>query len=152
MKITEKFMELNDKIKQILIDKSISPSHFADEIGVQRSSISHILAGRNKPSLDIIQKIIRRYPDLGMDWIWEDDEMPNFNKPETISVPREYGRKNDKSTPVISVPDSRKKIHPLPNIVQSNLSEQNSELFETKSIERILVFYSDGTFKQYKPE
>jgi len=152
MKITEKFMELNDKIKQILIDKSISPSHFADEIGVQRSSISHILAGRNKPSLDIIQKIIRRYPDLGMDWIWEDDEMPNFNKPETISVPREYGRKNDKSIPVISVPDSRKKIHPLPNIVQSNLSEQNSELFETKSIERILVFYSDGTFKQYKPE
>jgi transcriptional regulator with XRE-family HTH domain len=152
MKITGKFMELNDKIKQILIDKSISPSHFADEIGVQRSSISHILAGRNKPSLDIIQKIIRRYPDLGMDWIWEDDEMPNFNKPETISVPREYGRKNDKSIPVISVPDSRKKIHPLPNIVQSNLSEQNSELFETKSIERILVFYSDGTFKQYKPE
>jgi transcriptional regulator with XRE-family HTH domain len=152
MKITGKFMELNDKIKQILIDKSISPSHFADEIGVQRSSISHILAGRNKPSLDIIQKIIRRYPDLGMDWIWEDDEMPNFNKPETISVPREYGRKNDKSIPVISVTDSRKKIHPLPNIVQSNLSEQNSELFETKSIERILVFYSDGTFKQYKPE
>ena len=71
-------MDLNDKIKQILVDKSISPSHFADEIGVQRSSVSHILAGRNKPSLDIVQKIIRRYPDLGMEWIMEEEELPSI--------------------------------------------------------------------------
>jgi len=39
-------MSINDKIKQILIDKNLTPSYFADEIGVQRSSISHILSGR----------------------------------------------------------------------------------------------------------
>jgi transcriptional regulator with XRE-family HTH domain len=52
-------MDLNKKIEQIIVDKGMSPSFFADAIGVQRSSISHILSGRNKPSLDIIQKILR---------------------------------------------------------------------------------------------
>ena len=69
-------MDLNEKIKQILVDKNISPSHFADEIGIQRSSISHIIAGRNKPSLDIVQKIIKRFPDLGINWILEDEDLP----------------------------------------------------------------------------
>src|SRR3954471_24581087 len=66
-------MNINDKIKQILIDKNLTPSYFADEIGVQRSSISHILSGRNRPSFDIIQKIIRRFPELGYEWIMEEE-------------------------------------------------------------------------------
>lgn len=145
-------MELNDKIKQILVDKSISPSHFADEIGVQRSSISHILAGRNKPSLDIVQKIIRRYPDLGMDWIWEDDQMPSSGSTETISNIEEYTQKSGQNTRTVSVLDSREKINSVADTAQRNLSEQNMDVSEVKSIERILIFYSDGTFKQYKPE
>ena len=60
---------LNDKVKQIIVNSGFSPSHFADEIGVQRSSISHILANRNKPSFDILQKIIKRFPQLGYDWL-----------------------------------------------------------------------------------
>ena len=71
--ILQQAMNINDKIKQILIDKNLTPSYFADEIGVQRSSISHILSGRNRPSFDIIQKIIRRFPELGYEWIMEED-------------------------------------------------------------------------------
>src|SRR4028118_1887147 len=91
-------MNINDKIKQILIDKNLTPSYFADEIGVQRSSISHILSGRNRPSFDIIQKIIRRFPDLGYDWILEEDsELPTpaampavkgaLKREETVTLP-----------------------------------------------------------------
>src|SRR5215217_7237287 len=69
-------MNLSDKIKQILITKAISPSIFADEIGIQRSSMSHILAGRNKPSLDIVQKIVKRFPELGTNWILDDEDLP----------------------------------------------------------------------------
>jgi len=72
-------MDLSEKIKLILSRKNISPSIFADEIGVQRSSISHILAGRNKPSLDIVQKIVRRFPELGLNWILDDVELPDDN-------------------------------------------------------------------------
>ena len=58
---------MNDKIKELLSIKNLTPSRFADEIGVLRSSISHILSGRNKPSLEIIQKIMRRFPELSTD-------------------------------------------------------------------------------------
>jgi len=49
--------------------KNISASKFADEIGVQRSSISHILSGRNNPSLDVVQKILKRFPDINPEWL-----------------------------------------------------------------------------------
>ena len=60
---------MNDRIQLILKTKNISASKFADEIGVQRSSISHILSGRNNPSLDFIQKILKRFADINSDWI-----------------------------------------------------------------------------------
>ncbi len=53
----------------VLKAKNISPAQLADDLGVQRSGISHILNGRNKPSLDFIQKLIRLYPDISMQWL-----------------------------------------------------------------------------------
>ena len=145
-------MELNDKIKQILVDKSISPSHFADEIGVQRSSISHIIAGRNRPSLDIIQKIIRRYPDLGMDWIMDDEDMyeetpvanPYVSRSKAQNIPPKssQGSVSDSSLQKQSTNDRLHENHRLP-------TEPSLPL---KTVERILVFYTDGTFKQYTPD
>ena len=60
---------MNERIQLILKTKNISASKFADEIGVQRSSISHIISGRNNPSLDFIQKILKRFPDINSTWI-----------------------------------------------------------------------------------
>jgi transcriptional regulator with XRE-family HTH domain len=60
---------MNERIQLILKTKNISASRFADEIGVQRSSISHIISGRNNPSLDFIQKILKRFPDINSDWL-----------------------------------------------------------------------------------
>jgi transcriptional regulator with XRE-family HTH domain len=60
---------MNERIQLILKTKNISASKFADEIGVQRSSISHILSGRNNPSLDFIQKVLKRFPDINSSWI-----------------------------------------------------------------------------------
>jgi len=148
-------MDLNDKIKQILIDKSISPSHFADEIGVQRSSVSHILAGRNKPSLDIVQKIIRRYPDLGMEWIMDEEELPNI---ELDQSENNQGNARQKSSirSNSTLLESSEKKSPDISTVQRNLEakENSRPVLETvqKPIERILIFYSDGTFKQYTPQ
>jgi len=58
-----------DRILLILKSKNLSASKFADEIGVQRSGISHIFSGRNNPSLELIQKILKRYPDVNPDWL-----------------------------------------------------------------------------------
>ena len=60
---------MNNRISMVLKAKNISPAQLADDLGVQRSGISHILNGRNKPSLDFIQKLIRLYPDISMQWL-----------------------------------------------------------------------------------
>lgn len=62
-------MEISKRI-QILIKRSkLSNTAFADSIGVQPSSISHILSGRNKPSVDFIQKLLSAYPDISAEWL-----------------------------------------------------------------------------------
>lgn len=60
---------MNNRIALVLKTKNISPSQLADDLGVQRSGISHIVNGRNKPSLEFIQKLIKLYPDISMQWI-----------------------------------------------------------------------------------
>ncbi|SDF39148.1 Helix-turn-helix [Dyadobacter soli] len=127
-------MDLTDKIKQILVDKNITPSLFADEIGIQRSSMSHILAGRNKPSLDMVQKIVKRFPDLGISWILDDEPLPEI-APEPANEP---------------VLESRKKVTSAPQPAQPNLVKEKPVVLPEKKIEKVLIFYSDGTFQEYK--
>lgn len=62
-------MSLNERISKIIEYSNLTPSEFADEIDVQRSSISHITSGRNKPSLEFIIKIKSRFPELLWDWL-----------------------------------------------------------------------------------
>ena len=143
-------MDLSEKIKLILSRKNISPSIFADEIGVQRSSISHILAGRNKPSLDIVQKIVKRFPELGLNWILDDVELPddnsNINTYKSIPKPAEIPQKVIREAPL----ESRKRKQSDHSPVHKNVEGIKKPVIDEKSIERILVFYSDGTFKEFK--
>ena len=167
-------MNINDKIKQILLDKNLTPSYFADEIGVQRSSISHILSGRNRPSFDIIQKIIRRFPELGYEWIMEDESQQanpstssSYGRPQSRSVIERTDRFN--SVPPSSpgsypnqspgIRSQRNEIPPV-NIAEQfppdPLQEQVEPTTNTtsnvdKKVERILIFYTDGSFKEYMP-
>lgn len=168
-------MTINDKIKQILIDKNLSPSYFADEIGVQRSSISHILSGRNRPSFDIIQKIIRRFPDLGYEWIMEEENQP-LSQPvyNSRGMNRPVAERTDRipsgqpsvsyATQPSGIRTQRTEIPPLnpPNqpipVVTEPISlppsaPANSTVSTStdKKVERILIFYSDGSFREYTP-
>ncbi|NIJ54136.1 helix-turn-helix transcriptional regulator [Dyadobacter arcticus] len=124
-------MDLSDKIKQILTDKNITPSIFADEIGIQRSSISHILAGRNKPSLDIVQKIVKRFPELGLKWILDDEPLPTYHADHQVEI-------RSKNISESIQPKSK---------AMKELQKQPDE----KSVEKILIFYSDGTFQEFRP-
>ncbi|MCC5613354.1 helix-turn-helix domain-containing protein [Nostoc sp. CHAB 5834] len=164
-------MNINDKIKQILIDKNLTPSYFADEIGVQRSSISHILSGRNRPSFDIIQKIIRRFPELGYEWIMEEDQQPqnqstqhNYGVPRNSQpAPASIDRREQRyvSPPAApytaSSPNVRSQRHEIPPVEQHPLDAAAfpdpsiaSEKTD-KKIDRILIFFTDGSFQEYGP-
>jgi len=58
-----------DRIRLILQAKQLSPTQFADAIGAARPVVSHILSGRNKPSLEVVQKILAAFPELSMAWL-----------------------------------------------------------------------------------
>lgn len=60
---------MEERIRIIMEEEQLTASKFAEAIGVQRSSISHILSGRNKPSLELINKILDRFNDLNTDWL-----------------------------------------------------------------------------------
>ena len=62
-------LEFTTRIKKVMDHHELSASLFADKIGVQRSSISHILSGRNKPSLDFILKITTEFEDVDLQWL-----------------------------------------------------------------------------------
>lgn len=109
------------RIQKIMDIHQLSAAAFADVIGVQRSSISHILSGRNKPSLDFILKITAEFKDVDMYWLV-----------------------NGKGTyPKISSNASTEK-----NIETPTLSYQNQK-DSSKKIAKIMVFYTDGTFDEF---
>lgn len=58
-----------NRINLILKAKNITAKQFAEEIGIQQSGLSHILGGRNNPSLDFVTKVIRRYPEIDANWL-----------------------------------------------------------------------------------
>ena len=123
------------RIEKILDYYNLTASSFADKIGVQRSSISHLLSGRNKPSLDFILKILDVFPEIDLYWILNGKgSFPKNNEELTISHPPISADTEDK---------------------QSNHPEKDNPIIETKSgnetIERIVIFYKNGHFKEYRP-
>ena len=62
-------MELVDRFKYLMKLNSLSASAFAEKIGVQPSSISHVLSGRNKPSLEFVLKVLMQFPKVSADWL-----------------------------------------------------------------------------------
>ena len=153
-------MNLNKKIEQIIIDKGLSPSYFADTIGIQRSSISHILSGRNKPSLDIIQRILKIFPDIDRDWLIFDSEILQQNTPQ-INRQQPVNQVNTRQNLFEQTPrESPKNFQDQPNAVKPPVSMPLKRKIERptvhtvspgKQIERIMIFYTDGTFEEKRP-
>ncbi|QRR00451.1 helix-turn-helix transcriptional regulator [Dyadobacter sandarakinus] len=138
-------MELSDKIKLILSYKEISPSLFADEVGIQRSSMSHILSGRNKPSLEIVQKIIKRYPDLGVSWILDGEEL-SFTAPGTgENVSKQESREAAKVQTVSPAQPAVSRASELQKQPENEVAD-----VKPKMVDKIIVFYSDGTFQELR--
>lgn len=113
--------EFIKRLQKILDDNELSASQFADKIGVPRSSISHLLSGRNKPSLEFVLKVNESYPTLTIDWLVLGKEA----------------------------------VHPLGQEIKPFDMEtfpKNESLQKTptsRDIEKIVVFYNDGKFKEY---
>lgn len=145
---------MKDRIIQFLSENNLTSTKFADKIGVQRSSISHILSGRNKPSFDFIEKMLVAYPDLNAQWLITGKGNMFANQPSLFNKTEETNKEN--STPrELNIQNSADQSTERPQSAEEN--EINSKKLpeirqNSSSIERVIVFYTNGSFKEYKPE
>jgi len=118
--------EFADRLSRIMDNYQLSGSAFAERIQVQRSSISHLLSGRNKPSLDFVMRVVKEFDDVELYWLL-----------------------NGKgSFPDNSIEADKAPAHEIP---EAKLSKSPAPIALEKEIERIVVFYNDGSFKSYLP-
>ena len=194
--ITKGSLQMKDRITLLIKAKNLTAAQFADEIGVQKSSISHILSGRNNASLDFIQKILVSYPDVNMEWLMfgkgpifksaetslnpsNDGRLSTFQPQVSASVDlfselipakgTEYARENELKTE--TVPDEKNDqpekeipvLNPMKDdrtgIITSSKIEPEAKPVSpeqkqnaTKSIIKIVEFYSDNTYREFYPE
>ncbi len=151
-------VNIDDFVKRlefVLEYYGLNASAFADKIGVQRSSMSHLLSGRNKPSLDFVMKILEVFPDVDLYWILIGrGTFPKGNNEEAIEIQKS-------SSPILS---NQNMGNDLFSVMEINSEEEekretkkspflNNENFslEDDQIEKIVLFYKNGTFKAYSP-
>ena len=124
--------EFAERLRKIMDHYQLSASSFADRIQVQRSSISHLLSGRNKPSLEFVLKVIKEFKEVELYWLLNGKG----------SFPRATALVSETSTPPLTeaAPPESLRVEQLPIPVRS----------DSKRLERIVFFYEDGSFREYK--
>lgn len=122
--ITDEFIE---RLSEILNHTGMNAAAFADKIGIQRSSISHLLSGRNKPSLDFILKILETFPEFDLYYILTGKGNLLFKR----------ASKNDTMPPLSQIPK--------PTSPKNTKSDSDSD------IQKMIILYKDGSFSEHFP-
>ena len=139
-----------ERIKLLMDHKSLTASQFADSMEVPRAIVSHILSGRNKPSLDVILKIAGAYPDVNLEWLLlGSGEMLTTLAANTT----EYSPPSPSNLPIPEKPETEPAHQDKSDKVQSIASPDfvNEKLFASKkAIIQVMIFYSDGTFEDFR--
>jgi len=122
---------MKDRIKELIDYKGISAGELADLMDVQRSNISHILNGRNKPGAVFLERFLKTFPDVNARWLLTGEG-------QMINVNHEGQTKSSQISPKAETP----KAPILP------FDEQQGNKMDVK---KVILLYTDGTFSSYTP-
>ncbi|MEH6762898.1 helix-turn-helix domain-containing protein [Aequorivita antarctica] len=129
------------RLEKILEYYSITATAFAEKMDFNRSTISHLLSGRNKPSLEFVMKLLQKFPEVEMNWLL-------FGKGAFPSAPENRNAiVTPKQKPIAT------KENPLDLFSKENSGAENKTIpinQNSKDIERIVIFYKDGSFNVYQ--
>ena len=134
-------MTEKERLETLMRHEGLSLSQFANEINIQGSTLSHIMNGRNNPSLDVVKRILDRFPSINPDWlifgrepmrrqISKSQEIPSLFDMDEISTPEQTQQQQ--------VPTEIKETSQQPINVQNNCKE----------ITKVVIFYSDNTYEE----
>ena len=146
---------MNHRLQQFLSAENISQAQFADSIDVARASVSHVLAGRNKPGYDFIRSISDHYPKLNLEWLIsgkgkmykQDGPAVSAAKSSPAPKPDFSGELFGPETVEDEPPVVQERVAPAPP--PPTLPQPEPSPFR-RSISRIVVFYDDNTYQELK--
>lgn len=127
-------MDISKRIEKVMKENSSSPAEFSEKTGIQRPALSHIFSGRNKPSLEMVTKILTKFPHVNAEWLitGKEPKEPFFpQKEEAKKV--EIKKDNELGIPKIKS------------------SDKEAGKKKKMGAEKIVIFYKDGTFREYTP-
>ena len=168
-------MNERERIELLIKNYEMSPSQFADRTGIQRASVSHILSGRNKPSLEIMQKICEAFPSVDAKWLMlgygeapvkgglqAPDESFGGNTLFSVAEPQQSAAVEQQpdvlaysvtaktvEKPVVNT--AKPQIERAPKRQQRQVQQQVAPML-CKKIKEVRVYYTDGTYEILLPE
>ncbi len=145
---------MKERLLQFLNNRGITSTRLADQIGVQRSSISHIVSGRNKPSYDFIYKFLEHYPQINPKWlILGEGSMYLQQKQSTLAFDDQSPQQGASENPTrnnqqggqTSQEPAAEKMPPEEEIPPEANTHRSAQ------ITRVIIFYDDHSFEEYRP-
>ena len=124
------------RLNEIMVNNNLNSASFAEQIGVQRSSVSHVMSKRNKPSLDIILKIVNSFEEVTLDWLLFDNNLKP--SPSSKSVGKFVKTKIDSD------------LKRSPNVLTNKQSPV--EIKNNSDVVQIIQIYKDGSFLTFSPK
>ena len=144
-------MEIKDRIRMIMEREKVPPRVFAETIGVQQSTLSHILNDRNKPSLEVVMKVHQKYDYVNLEWLlygkgemMVSEEGPSLFHKNPVNPSKEPTLpENRKETPLRNAENAPKEI-----------VKQEIRYIEkpARKITEIRIFFDDNTYETFRPE
>ena len=167
-------MEIKDRIRMIMEREKVPPKVFAKTIGVQQSTLSHILNGRNKPSLDVIMKVHQKYDYVNLEWLlygkgemMVSEEGTSFSSSNHDYLPSLFDENPVNPSKETTLPENRKET-PLRNAARCSsfpratsaenapkeIVKQEIRYIEkpARKITEIRIFFDDNTYETFRPE
>ena len=154
---------MREKLLDLMKNEGLKPSQLAEQLEINPAGISHILAGRNKPGFDLLQKILRRFPRINPDWLLLDsdkmyrDEYPAASSGQQASRTTAAQRSspelgNDLFTPTLpgGLRADEKQTQDADGH-DGSATQFPPALFGKANIKRVVVLYDDQTFESFTP-
>ena len=158
---------MNTRLKQFIAAENITQAQLADNLNVVRASVSHILAGRNKPGYEFLSGLMTYYPNLNIEWLMfgkgkmykTPEQQTIFETPETLSAPEdstnEIGLFTSLAHPEVTVPEQSITAQPTiqhqPGVTLNDIKALVSTMqkpVNQRKLVKITAFFDDGTFQE----
>ena len=140
---------MKDRIAHIIRAKNLTAAEFADRLGIQPSNVSHLLSGRNNPSLDFVRKLKETFPEYNLDWIVLGKGPMTVSEPFVVSSPpaEPHAVESEKLEYSLNPPIESHSFSEN----RSVLSEESPISSQQSGLKQLILVYPDNTFEVLSP-